>query len=214
MLDLGFEPAIRAIAGATRTDRQTVMFSATWPDSIQALAAEFLSSAVMVRIGASGCRAAHSITQVVEVIDTNARDERLEQASRRLRGPRKAGLFWSPLFLGSPVFVCCRADLAPAAWAAAAGGVPRQEEQPAAVYHLRAVQERGHPRGRVAAPPRLERAGDPGRHAAAQAQRDGGQLQGTRRFLSSPPALRLCTAAPRPRPVCLRRPRRRARRRC
>ena len=27
MLDLGFEPEIRAIAGATRADRQTVMFS-------------------------------------------------------------------------------------------------------------------------------------------------------------------------------------------
>ena len=39
MLDLGFEPEIREIAGATRADRQTVMFSATWPNSIQALAA-------------------------------------------------------------------------------------------------------------------------------------------------------------------------------
>jgi ATP-dependent RNA helicase DBP3 len=35
MLDLGFEPEIREIAGATRADRQTVMFSATWPMSIQ-----------------------------------------------------------------------------------------------------------------------------------------------------------------------------------
>ncbi len=41
MLDLGFEPEIRAIAGATRADRQTVMFSATWPNSVQGLAAEF-----------------------------------------------------------------------------------------------------------------------------------------------------------------------------
>lgn len=38
MLDLGFEPEIREIAGQTRADRQTVMFSATWPNSIQALA--------------------------------------------------------------------------------------------------------------------------------------------------------------------------------
>ena len=35
MLDLGFEPEIREIAGGTRADRQTVMFSATWPMSIQ-----------------------------------------------------------------------------------------------------------------------------------------------------------------------------------
>lgn len=35
MLDLGFEPHIRAIAGATRADRQTLMFSATWPTIVR-----------------------------------------------------------------------------------------------------------------------------------------------------------------------------------
>lgn len=30
MLDLGFEPHIRAICSKVRTDRQTLMFSATW----------------------------------------------------------------------------------------------------------------------------------------------------------------------------------------
>ena len=35
MLDLGFEPHIRAIAGQTRADRQTLMFSATWPPIIR-----------------------------------------------------------------------------------------------------------------------------------------------------------------------------------
>ncbi len=37
MLDLGFEPHIRAIALQTRADRQTLMFSATWPSAIQKL---------------------------------------------------------------------------------------------------------------------------------------------------------------------------------
>ena len=54
MLDLGFEPEIRAIAGATRADRQTVMFSATWPNSVQGLAAEFMTNPIKCRIGAEG----------------------------------------------------------------------------------------------------------------------------------------------------------------
>ena len=37
MLDLGFEPAIRAIAQVTRADRQTLMFSATWCVSVKRL---------------------------------------------------------------------------------------------------------------------------------------------------------------------------------
>ena len=37
MLDLGFEPHIRAIALQMRADRQTLMFSATWPSAIQKL---------------------------------------------------------------------------------------------------------------------------------------------------------------------------------
>merc|ERR1712224_692486 len=43
MLDLGFEPAIRAICKqAPPADlRQTLMFSATWPESVRALASQF-----------------------------------------------------------------------------------------------------------------------------------------------------------------------------
>jgi ATP-dependent RNA helicase DBP3 len=88
MLDLGFEPAIRAIAGAIRSDRQTLMFSATWPNSIQLLAREFLSAPVVVRIGGEGTRASASITQTVEVIDSDARDNRLEQLLMQVQGDK------------------------------------------------------------------------------------------------------------------------------
>lgn len=88
MLDLGFEPAIRALAGATRSDRQTVMFSATWPNSIQTLAREFLASPVTVRIGGEGTRASQSITQVVEVIESDAREARLEQLLMQYQGDK------------------------------------------------------------------------------------------------------------------------------
>jgi ATP-dependent RNA helicase DBP3 len=90
MLDLGFEPAIRSLAGAVRADRQTLMFSATWPISIQGLASEFLCSPVMVRIGSDGTRASHSITQVVEVLESDARDGRLEQLLMQYQGGKQA----------------------------------------------------------------------------------------------------------------------------
>lgn len=90
MLDLGFEPDIRALAGAIRADRQTIMFSATWPNAIQALAREFLAEPMMVRIGAEGTRASHSITQIVEVLDASARDARLEQLLMQYQGDKSS----------------------------------------------------------------------------------------------------------------------------
>jgi ATP-dependent RNA helicase DDX5/DBP2 len=38
MLDMGFEPQIRKIVDQIRPDRQTLMFSATWPKDVQKLA--------------------------------------------------------------------------------------------------------------------------------------------------------------------------------
>ena len=41
MLDMGFEPQIRKIVSQIRPDRQTLMWSATWPIEIQRLARDF-----------------------------------------------------------------------------------------------------------------------------------------------------------------------------
>jgi ATP-dependent RNA helicase DDX5/DBP2 len=46
MLDMGFEPQIRKIIGQIRPDRQTLMFSATWPKDVQRLASVRSSSAL------------------------------------------------------------------------------------------------------------------------------------------------------------------------
>ena len=43
MLDMGFEPQIRKIVSQIRPDRQTLMFSATWPKDVQKLANASLS---------------------------------------------------------------------------------------------------------------------------------------------------------------------------
>jgi ATP-dependent RNA helicase DDX5/DBP2 len=42
MLDMGFEPQIRKIVSQIRPDRQTLLWSATWPKEVQKLASDFL----------------------------------------------------------------------------------------------------------------------------------------------------------------------------
>lgn len=51
MLDMGFEPQIRKIVGQIRPDRQTLMFSATWPKDVQKLANVRFSSSPICAIG-------------------------------------------------------------------------------------------------------------------------------------------------------------------
>ena len=51
MLDLGFEPQIREISRHTRPDRQTLMFTATWPRGVAAAAAELCPDAATLRVG-------------------------------------------------------------------------------------------------------------------------------------------------------------------
>ncbi|CAB4058240.1 DBP3 [Lepeophtheirus salmonis] len=74
MLDQGFEQDIRRILGQTHKERQTCLFSATWPDSIRKLAHEFLKSPIKVTIGSEDLAAGKTVTQIVEVVDERSRD--------------------------------------------------------------------------------------------------------------------------------------------
>ena len=91
MLDLGFEPHIRKICATIRADRQTLMFSATWPTAVQQLAANFLAAAgaVKVTVGSQELAASHSVAQTVEVIDPAKRDDRLLQLLAKHHSSRK-----------------------------------------------------------------------------------------------------------------------------
>lgn len=53
MLDMGFEPQIRKILSQIRPDRQTLMWSATWPKEVQTLARDFLHT--YYQVGAAEC---------------------------------------------------------------------------------------------------------------------------------------------------------------
>jgi ATP-dependent RNA helicase DbpA len=50
MLDMGFEEAIREIAGKTPPERQTLLFSATWPDTIRDIARGLLREPAEVTV--------------------------------------------------------------------------------------------------------------------------------------------------------------------
>ena len=58
MLDMGFENDIRKIVGQfgmpDKTQRQTLLFSATFPDQIQTLAREFLNDYLFLAVGSVG----------------------------------------------------------------------------------------------------------------------------------------------------------------
>ncbi len=81
MLDEGFEPVIKDIVSRCPTasqGRQTVMFSATWPEEIRRLASTYLKpDVVRIVVGGDELSANHRVTQIVECIDKFARDRQL-----------------------------------------------------------------------------------------------------------------------------------------
>ena len=86
MLDMGFEPQLRRVVERVRPDRQTLMWSATWPPEVEKLAAEFLASPVMVQVNNAGrLQANRSIEQHFEVCSEGDKHGRFLQILRRLQ---------------------------------------------------------------------------------------------------------------------------------
>jgi hypothetical protein len=67
MLDMGFEPQIRKIVDQIRPDRQTLLWSATWPKEVQGIARDFLKDPYQVIIGSTDLKANHNILQIIQV---------------------------------------------------------------------------------------------------------------------------------------------------
>ena len=79
MLDMGFEPQIRKILGQIRPDRQTCMWSATWPKEVRQLAADFQKDWIQVNIGSMDLSANHRIQQIVEVVTDFEKRDRMSK---------------------------------------------------------------------------------------------------------------------------------------
>jgi len=60
-----------------RPDRQTLMWSATWPREVQGLARDFLRDYYQVNIGSLEIKASHHIQQVFEFVDDRDKDRTL-----------------------------------------------------------------------------------------------------------------------------------------
>jgi ATP-dependent RNA helicase DBP3 len=86
MLDKGFEDAVRQIISNTSQNRQTLMFTATWPPSVRELASTFMKTPVKIIIGdnpTGELRANTRIKQLVEVINPDEKNGRLIQLLRQ-----------------------------------------------------------------------------------------------------------------------------------
>uniref|UniRef100_A0A3Q2SW76 RNA helicase n=1 Tax=Fundulus heteroclitus TaxID=8078 RepID=A0A3Q2SW76_FUNHE len=77
MLDMGFEPQIRKIVDQIRPDRQTLMWSATWPKEVRQLAEDFLKDYVQINVGALQLSANHNILQIVDVCNDMEKEDKL-----------------------------------------------------------------------------------------------------------------------------------------
>ena len=83
MLDMGFEPQIRKIIGQIRPDRQTCMWSATWPKEVRQLASDYQQDFIQVNIGSTDLSANHRIHQIVDIVsDFDKRDRMTKHLER------------------------------------------------------------------------------------------------------------------------------------
>jgi len=90
MLDMGFEPQIREIVEKSDMPhtkmRQTLLFSATFPKEIQALARSFLNRYIFLTIGPVGA-ATESVTQnFIYEDDETQKEEKLKELIRDVKG--------------------------------------------------------------------------------------------------------------------------------
>ncbi|KAF4652178.1 ATP-dependent RNA helicase dbp2 [Perkinsus chesapeaki] len=94
MLDMGFEPQIRKITSQIRPDRQTLLWSATWPKEVQGLARDLCrEEPVHINVGTLTLKACHNVTQYVDVVQEYEKRDRLKQLLERVMDGSKLLIF-------------------------------------------------------------------------------------------------------------------------
>lgn len=82
MLDMGFVPEIRRVVEEfsmpAKGNRQTLMFSATFPAEIQKLAAEFLNDHIFLTVGVVGGTTS-DIQQTILEVDSSSKRTKLQE---------------------------------------------------------------------------------------------------------------------------------------
>ncbi|XP_017110211.2 ATP-dependent RNA helicase bel [Drosophila bipectinata] len=91
MLDMGFEPQIRRIVEQLNMpptgQRQTLMFSATFPKQIQELASDFLSNYIFLAVGRVGSTSENITQTILWVYEQDKRSYLLDLLSSIRNGP-------------------------------------------------------------------------------------------------------------------------------
>jgi len=90
MLDMGFEPQIRKIVEQIRPDRQTLMWSATWPKEVRNLAEDFLKDYIQLNVGSLTLAANHNILQIVDVCQEVEKDTKLRQLLEEIMAEKES----------------------------------------------------------------------------------------------------------------------------
>ncbi len=95
MLDMGFEPQINEIFAYMPEQRQTVLYSATWPQGVQELADTYVSDPIEVRIGnqSGSMEASKSVTQYVKVVQESKKFDLFLNLMEKLQGQAKTLVF-------------------------------------------------------------------------------------------------------------------------
>ncbi|KAG7927554.1 hypothetical protein KL925_001912 [Ogataea polymorpha] len=90
MLEKGFEEDIKKVMKLTNGNRQTLMFTATWPKEVRELAMNFMDNPVKVTIGQRDELSANKrIQQIVEVVDPREKEQKLLQLLRKYQSGAK-----------------------------------------------------------------------------------------------------------------------------
>merc|ERR1719335_669231 len=90
MLDMGFEDQVRKICGQVRPDRQTLLWSATWPRSVQSLARDFQRDFVHIQVGSDELSANTDITQDVQMV--NGYQQKMQMLEKYLNDFSQRGI--------------------------------------------------------------------------------------------------------------------------
>lgn len=94
MLDMGFEPQIRKVVSQIRPDRQTLMWSATWPKEVQSLASDLCrEEPVHINIGSLDLKTCHNVSQEVLVIDEHEKRSQLKKILTKIGDGSKVLIF-------------------------------------------------------------------------------------------------------------------------
>eukprot|EP00347_Sterkiella_histriomuscorum_P016169 403354220 len=94
MLDMGFEKHIQKILSYVRPDRQTLMWSATWPKEVQDLANSYCNvKPVQIQIGNPGITANKRIDQIIDICEEHEKYNKFRDYVKQINDGSKILVF-------------------------------------------------------------------------------------------------------------------------